>query len=98
MIRTRPDLKEMIAGDGEYIIAVTQEQLQLIAAYCGLTTLGLNRPFREAAADLMQTIVDAMDDEDFLQDSLELIQPTVTIHDSNTWSPLETYDAFSLNV
>ena len=93
MIRTRPDFDDStpIAGNGQYVLALDQEELELIAAFVGMVKLG-QRPYEEAAFRILDAIEELTDDPDFSLDALNEIQPTVEILDGSTCNTVAEYD------
>lgn len=95
MIRTRPnfgDSEPAVFGSGQYTIAITQEQLELIAAFTGMIKLGA-RPYENAAFDLLTTIEELTGDVDFPSYAINEIQPTLRVRDPNDLSIIEAFDA-----
>ena len=93
MIRTRQDFEDdlAIAGNGEYVIARTLEERQLMSALVCMTKLG-QRPYQKAAYNLLEAIEDLTDDSDFAVNALDDIAPVLEVIDPADGSTAMTYD------
>jgi hypothetical protein len=94
MIRTREHLdfdENTPCGKGPHVIAITDAELELIAAFCGMVKLG-HRPYQAAAMKLIDTIEELTGDVDFTSYALAEIEPVLEVRDDN-YNLIETYDS-----
>lgn len=91
MIRTRPTTEDLIAGDGEFLIAMSQDEITLIGALLGMVRLG-QRQYQQAAMNIMDALEDLTDDQDFTTTALVDVQPQLEVRDSNTFDIIARYD------
>lgn len=93
MIITRghfdPDDVEIV-GDGPFIIAMEQDELELISALLGLVRLGHNQ-YQRAALRLMNSIEAVSADADFFSYALDQVQPVIEVFD-DTRTVMARYD------
>lgn len=88
-IRTRPIEDEDSVGSGPYCIRLEFEELQLIAAYLGMTRLGKD-PYKTVAFDLLQKVEELAGTSQFTSDAFDAIAPMVTVETSS--GAADTYD------
>lgn len=81
----------MIAGDGEYLIAMTHDEITLIGALLGMVKLG-HRPYQVAALNIMDALEEITLDEDFTTTALMDVRPVLEVRDSNTLDVIAMYD------
>lgn len=91
MIRTRFTPEDEIAGTGDFIIAMSIDELILIGSLLSLVKLG-QRPYQIAALNLMDTLEVLTADQDFALTSLTEVQPTFEILDPNGFEKIAEYD------
>jgi len=94
-IRTRAnplDMTDMVVGHGPHIIAMSDEQLELLAALLGMVKLGSVRPHQIAALELLDSIETLTDDPDYPSRALALIQPMLEVYDDQ-YTMVRRYDA-----
>ena len=91
MIRTRPSSADMIAGDGEFLIAISQDELTLLGALLGMVRLG-HRPYQQAAMNLLDAIEDITDDQEFCSTALADVQPLLEVREPITFDIIGSYD------
>lgn len=99
MIRTRPTENE-IAGDGDFLIAMSIEEVMLIGSLLGMIKLG-PRPYQQAALNLMDALEELTGDSDFTLSALTEVQPTVEVHEPVSYNKIAEYDEsyiFEINV
>lgn len=80
MIRTRPD--EDVAGYGDILIAISQEELELIGAMIGMIRLG-KTPYQSAAMRLIDTMEQVTLDDDWTSTALGLVAPVLEVRDDD---------------
>lgn len=85
-------MEDLIPGSGEYVFAVTHEELELISALVGMVNYGIGRPYREAAFRLSNTIDELVDDADFSLTSATKIGPQFEVHDPDTFDVIQVID------
>jgi hypothetical protein len=90
VIRTRPS-EDLIVGDGEYVIAMSIEEITLLGALLGMVKLG-QRPYQVAAMNLLDALEDITDDQDFSTNALADVQPILEVRDPNTFDIIANYD------
>ena len=71
----------LVIGDGENLLRVTDEELELITAYLYVTRLGKPGIYKAAAFSLSVAISDALGD-DFSEEAYNNVMPTISIEDS----------------
>ena len=100
MIRSRPSIKDFIAGDGEFLIAMSREEITLIGALLGMVKLG-HRQYQQAAMSILDALEEVTDDEDFSLTALLDVQPTLEVRDPQTFDVIAQYGndhVFEINV
>jgi hypothetical protein len=90
VIRTRPS-EDVIVGDGEFLIAMSQDELTLLGALLGMVKLG-QRQYQVAAMNLLDALEDITDNQDFSSDALADVQPILEVRDPNTFDIIANYD------
>lgn len=91
MIKTRPTPEIQIAGDGEFLIAFSQDELTLLGALLGMVKLG-HRRYEQAALNIIDALEEITLDSDFTLTCLEDIQPTLEVRDPVTLDIIAEYD------
>ena len=91
VIKTRKEQDIAIIGDGEFIIALTSNQLELIGAMMGMIKLG-NRPYQKAAYEIICMLEDLTGDDEFTSFCLEAIEPILEVHDGDDYDVIAMYD------
>jgi len=91
MIRTRSNSSDTIAGDGDFIIAMSIDELILIASLLGMVKLG-QRPYQIAALNLMDSLEELTADKDFTLTALSEVQPTFEVLESTGFTTIAEYD------
>jgi hypothetical protein len=81
----------MIVGDGEYVIAMSIEEITLIGALLGMVKLG-QRPYQVAAMHLLDALEDVTADVDFSSNALADVEPILEVRDPNTFDIIARYD------
>lgn len=95
-IRSRPDDDSEIAiGSGEFLIAFSDEQLELIAALLWCTRLG-NRPYEVAASEILD-ILEIVKGVNFPQNAFAAVCPKIAEINSNS-STIRTIHDFHIEV
>jgi hypothetical protein len=91
MIRTRPSTLDMIVGDGEFLIAMSQDEITLIGALLGLVKLG-HKQYEQAAMNILEALEEITDDSEFCNTALADVQPVIDIRDPQTFDVIAQYD------
>jgi hypothetical protein len=97
MIKTRPTLDDLIAGTGDYLVALDLEELKLIGAILGLVNLG-HSGYGDVAHNLVMTIEEAADDPEFCLNSLEEISPKFNVHDPESYEVINIFDHDDISI
>ena len=90
VIKTRKDPGVNIVGTGDFIMALTSDQLELIGALIGMVKLG-DRPYQEAAFEIIEMLSDLTGDDEFTSFCLGTVQPVLEVHDDD-YDIIATYD------
>ena len=91
VIKTRKDPITNIVGNGDFIMALTAEQLELIGSMMGMIKLG-NSPYQEAAYEIIEMLSDLTGDEDFTSYCLGAVLPILEVHSGDDYDIIATYD------
>jgi hypothetical protein len=81
----------MIVGDGEFLIAMSRDELTLLGALLGMVRLG-QRPYQVAAMNLLDALEDITDNQDFSSDALADVQPLLEVREPVTFDIIGSYD------
>jgi hypothetical protein len=81
----------MIVGDGEFLIAISQDELTLLGALLGMVRLG-QRQYQVAAMNLLDALEDITDDQEFSSAALADVQPILEVRDPATFDIIASYD------
>ncbi len=91
MIKTRKDTELNIAGNGEHLVALTADQMELIGAFLGMVRLGSGSCYCEAAFDLIEIFEKINDDEEYTSYCLEAVKPILEVR-GDDFEIIATYD------
>ena len=91
VIKTRKDSGPQIVGSGDFIMALTTDQLELIGSMMGMIKLG-HTPYQQAALDIMNMLEELTGDDEFTSYCLGVVQPVLEVRDGEDYDIIATYD------
>jgi hypothetical protein len=101
MIKTRNtiDTIDVHGGDGDIVIAVTAEELELMGAMLCMIKLG-HRPYQKAAKKLLDTLTEVSGDSDYSLSCFSVIDPCLEVSDMllNTIAVYDSDNIFQIVV
>lgn len=91
MIKTRKDSGPQIVGKGDFVMALTTDQLELIGAMMGMIKLGQSS-YQEAAFEIIDMLDELTGDDEYTSYCLGAVMPVLEVHDGDDYDIIATYD------